>query len=219
MARDVVVNVVTRLMDGGYDPRRVGDDAWESRCPVHRSLDHALAITRNELGHVVLECRSDHKCLHIQVVRALGVTNEHLYAETPDAWIRRLRMVPVQGAFVPAANAGASRTDEAGPSSGEPANDNALTAPADNLPVLGSAADRAICVDAGEVDGFSAGVVDHDNTAGSNDRKTELGHVENQFAPIIEVLLSPISGGLSADPGGRARCDRGGPARAAFRPA
>ena len=41
MVRDAVVNVVMRLMNRGYEPRKVGDDSWESRCPAHRSSDHA----------------------------------------------------------------------------------------------------------------------------------------------------------------------------------
>jgi hypothetical protein len=96
MARDAVANVVMRLMNNGYDPRKVGDDAWESRCPAHRSADHALAIGRNTLNHVILECRSAHNCTHSRIVKALGLTNEHVYGETPDAWVRRLALVPVQ---------------------------------------------------------------------------------------------------------------------------
>jgi hypothetical protein len=95
MARDGVVNVVTRLTNCGYDPRKVGDDAWESRCPAHRSADHALAITRGPFDHVVLECRSARKCAHTRIISALGLTNEHVYAETPEAWIRRLGIVQI----------------------------------------------------------------------------------------------------------------------------
>ena len=44
MARDAVANVIVRLQELGFEPRRVGSDAWEARCPAHRSTDHALAI-------------------------------------------------------------------------------------------------------------------------------------------------------------------------------
>ena len=62
MGRDGVVNVVMRLMNCGFDPRKVGDEAWESRCPAHRSSDHVLSITRGEFNHVALECRSAQNC-------------------------------------------------------------------------------------------------------------------------------------------------------------
>ena len=96
MVRDGVANMVSRLRERGFDPRRVDHDAWESRCPGHRSLDHALSITRNEHSHVVLECRGAEKCQHMTVIRALGFTNDHLYVETPDSVISQLRRVAVQ---------------------------------------------------------------------------------------------------------------------------
>jgi hypothetical protein len=96
MVRDGVANIVIRLQDRGFDPRRVGSDAWESRCPAHRSVDHALSITRNEFSHVVLTCRSTENCQHTAIVRALGFTNDHLYAETPDWLISELRRVDIQ---------------------------------------------------------------------------------------------------------------------------
>jgi hypothetical protein len=54
MVRDGVANIVSRLGERGCRPRKVRHDAWESRCPVHRSIDRTLSITRNELNHVVL---------------------------------------------------------------------------------------------------------------------------------------------------------------------
>jgi hypothetical protein len=96
MVRDGVANVADRLRERAFDPRKVGYDAWESRCPVHRSLDHDLSITRNEFNHVVLECRGAENCQHTSIIRALGMTSDHLYAETPDWLISRLRRTPVQ---------------------------------------------------------------------------------------------------------------------------
>ena len=32
---------VVKLEERGFDPRRVGSDAWEVRCPAHRSADRA----------------------------------------------------------------------------------------------------------------------------------------------------------------------------------
>jgi len=66
MVRDGVANVVYRLQERGFDPRRVAHDSWESRCPAHRSSDYALSITRNEFNHVVLECRSNENCQHMR---------------------------------------------------------------------------------------------------------------------------------------------------------
>jgi hypothetical protein len=99
MVRDGVANMVVRLRDRGFDPCKVGADSWEARCPAHRSVDHALAITRNEFNHVVLECRSAENCQHVPIIRALGYTNDHVYAETPDWLISRLSRVPVQPAL------------------------------------------------------------------------------------------------------------------------
>ena len=96
MVRDCVANVVSRLETFRFDPRRVGDDAWEARCPAHRSADHALFITRNEFNHLVLECRSANKCAFSKIIGALGMANEHVFCETPDRVVSRLSRVPIQ---------------------------------------------------------------------------------------------------------------------------
>jgi hypothetical protein len=77
MVRDGVLNMVDRLRERGLDPRRIGGDAWEARCPAHRGADHSLAISRNEFNHVVLACRSTENCQHTRIIRALGWTNDH----------------------------------------------------------------------------------------------------------------------------------------------
>jgi hypothetical protein len=105
MTRDAVANIVDRLREHGYEPRRVGEDAWEAFCPAHRSTDHALAITRNSLNQVELECRSSHNCRHFRIVGALGITNDHVYAETPDCLIERLKRVPIEPALFMTAHA------------------------------------------------------------------------------------------------------------------
>ena len=98
MVRDSVANLIDRLRDRGFDPRRVGHDLWEARCPLHRGMEHSLAISRNELDHVVLECRSTQNCPYIRIIGALGFTNEHVYAETHDWVISRLSRFPIQPA-------------------------------------------------------------------------------------------------------------------------
>ena len=128
MVRDGVANIVIKLQESGFDPRKIGPDSWESRCPAHRSSDRALSITRNEHNHVLLECRSAENCQHLRIIRALGFTNEHLYAETADWLISRLSRVPIQLASF--ASADAKQNNEAVASAGEGANGLAVTRPA-----------------------------------------------------------------------------------------
>jgi hypothetical protein len=54
---------------------------------------------------VVLACRSTENCQHSRIIRALGWTNDHVYAETPDWVIRRLSQVPIQTALFQSADA------------------------------------------------------------------------------------------------------------------
>jgi hypothetical protein len=125
MVRDGVANLVIRLQECGFDPRRVGADAWEARCPAHRGADDSLAITRDALNHPVLECRSTQKCPHSQIVRALGIANDHVYAETPDWLIRRLSRVPIQPASF--TSPGPNGDNEIGTSAAEGADESART--------------------------------------------------------------------------------------------
>ena len=104
MVRDAVANVVERLRENGFEPRKVGSDSWEARCPAHRSADHALAITRDPFDQVVLECRSAHRCQHFPIIGALGITNDHVYAETPESLLAELGRVPIEPASFPVAS-------------------------------------------------------------------------------------------------------------------
>ena len=127
MACDGVANIVNRLQERGFDPRRVGHDTWESRCPAHRSAAHALSITRNEHNHVELKCRSTENCQHFRIIGALGFTNDHVYEETPDSVISRLSRVAVQPASFGSPDANGN--NEAGTSVAEGANGLAGTPP------------------------------------------------------------------------------------------
>ena len=92
MPRDALANLVIELGIRGFQPRCVGHDAWESRCPVHRSLDQAFRITRNEFNHVVLGAAASRNA-PARILGALGWTNDQLYAETP-AWMSgRVRQI------------------------------------------------------------------------------------------------------------------------------
>jgi hypothetical protein len=96
MARDGVANFVSRMHECKFDPRKVGPDAWESRCPAWRSADHALSITRNEHDQAVLECRSRHNCSHFRILGAVGWTDEYLYAEIPEGLISRMGRIAIE---------------------------------------------------------------------------------------------------------------------------
>ena len=98
MVRDSVTNLVVRLQDCGFDPRKIGDNAWEARCPAHGSSDYALSITRGERGHVSLECRGSQRCPYIQIIAALGFTNDDAYAETPEWMIERVEQAAIHPA-------------------------------------------------------------------------------------------------------------------------
>jgi hypothetical protein len=135
-ARDAVANVVFRLRKCGFDPRKVGHDSWESRCPAHGSTDHALSITRDALNQVVLECRSNGNCQPAPIIRALGFTNADVYAETEDWLIERLSRVPIHP--VSPNGAQSQENHEVGPTPAEQANGLAGTG---LPPALDSSAD------------------------------------------------------------------------------
>ena len=96
MVRDGVANVVYALRKAGFAPRKVGQDSWLARCPAHMGVDLTLAVTRNEFNHVLLECKSTQNCEFVPIIKALGLTNNGVYAETPDWLIADFRRVEVQ---------------------------------------------------------------------------------------------------------------------------
>jgi hypothetical protein len=95
MIRDGVANVINALRKAGFAPHKVGPDAWQARCPAHKGLDATLGVTRNEFNHVVLECNSAQKCQYIPIIKSLGLSNDAVYAETPDWLIRDLGHEPI----------------------------------------------------------------------------------------------------------------------------
>jgi hypothetical protein len=62
-------------------------------------VNNVLAITCDGFDHVVLECRSTHNCQYFRNIGALGFTNDHVYAETPDWLIDRSSGVEIQPAL------------------------------------------------------------------------------------------------------------------------
>jgi hypothetical protein len=134
MVWDGVANVVIRLQECGFDPRKVGPDSWESRCPAHRSAEWALSITRNEHNHVLLECRSRQNCQDARIIGALGLKNEHVYAETPDWLISRLARVPIQPASFAIPDATDSNAALAGAVGGPEGSDASADGSQDAMP-------------------------------------------------------------------------------------
>ena len=107
------------------------------RCPVHKGKDRSIAVGRNELNHVVLECRSTQNCQYARIIGTLGMTNDNVYAETDERWISRLARVPIQTAtfkssmetgkneVVTSATEGANGSTDASPAlDGEPGADH-----------------------------------------------------------------------------------------------
>ncbi len=120
MACDGVANIVNRLRERGFDPRRVGSDAWESRCPVHRGSDYALAITRGDRARVLLDCRS-RRCRAASIESALDFTANRLYAGTPNWVLQDLSKRPIVPSLYPGTNReeralpSAARAEDRGP--------------------------------------------------------------------------------------------------------
>jgi hypothetical protein len=94
MARDAVANVVMKLSQRGFDPRRLGPDSWESRCPAHGGKEYAVAISLNEQDVVVLNCRIK-RCPASAILRALDLSAVRLYANTPNWVLRKLCERPI----------------------------------------------------------------------------------------------------------------------------
>jgi hypothetical protein len=96
MVRDGVANVVYALRTAGFVPRKVGPDAWQARCPAHKGVGLTLSVTRNEFNHVLLECKSTQNCQFLPIICALGLTNDGVYAETPDWMIANYSHMQVE---------------------------------------------------------------------------------------------------------------------------
>jgi hypothetical protein len=85
MVRDPLANIVRALKNRGFEPRRIGSDLWESRCPGHESVDHALAIKRAPLNELSLQCCGAPNCPRIRILRVLRLTGDRLYHHTHES--------------------------------------------------------------------------------------------------------------------------------------
>ena len=96
MPSDPLANMIERLRGRGWQPRKVGYDRWESKCPGHASVDHALALGRTGDGKLEVNCRSTTSCSLSRIVKKLDLKLDRLFSETPPALIRRLREMEIQ---------------------------------------------------------------------------------------------------------------------------
>ena len=91
MQNDPLANMIERLRGRGWQPRKVGHDAWESNCPGHGGRDHALALRRTADGKLDVKCRSVEQCSLSRIVKRLDTRIDNLFHETKPALIRKLR--------------------------------------------------------------------------------------------------------------------------------
>src|ERR1700733_9512604 len=96
MAINPLANIVDRLRSSGFQPRKIGDDEWESRCPGHGSSDHALFLGRGRDGKLVLQCRGEQNCSFSAILKKLNIKLRHLNRDTHESVIRRLRATEIQ---------------------------------------------------------------------------------------------------------------------------
>jgi hypothetical protein len=95
-ANNPLANIVDRLRSSGFQPRKVGDDAWESRCPGHGASDLALFLSRGRDGKLVLQCRGEQNCSFSAILKKLNIKLRHLNRDMHESVIRRLRAMEVQ---------------------------------------------------------------------------------------------------------------------------
>ncbi len=73
MSHDPIEAVLAALERRGFDPRTVGADSWDSRCPAHDGERRNLSIKRGEDGRVLLHCNA-HDCDYGDIMAALSLT-------------------------------------------------------------------------------------------------------------------------------------------------
>ena len=135
LVRDEVANIVIRLRECGFDPRRVGEDAWESRCPGHGGSENALCITRSERNQALLECRATQNCHPSKIIGSLGFNNDDVCAQTPEWLIASLRRTEVEEPWFTTVAASSAPKDAVAATAGEFTSWEAQAGPIDNVTV------------------------------------------------------------------------------------
>ena len=93
MAIDPLANIVDRLRSSGFQPRKVGHDAWECASCARR---HRRFLSRGRDGKLVLQCRSTPNCSFSAILKKLNIKLRHLNRDTKESVIRRLRTMEVK---------------------------------------------------------------------------------------------------------------------------
>jgi hypothetical protein len=96
MASDAIANFVDRLRSSGFDPRKLGDGEWESRCPGHGGVEHALSIVKGQDGKLIIQCRGTENCSFSAILKKLNIKLRHLQRETHRSVLRRLQAAEIQ---------------------------------------------------------------------------------------------------------------------------
>jgi hypothetical protein len=78
-----------------------GHDEWESHCPGHGGVDHALHLSRAKDGKLIMLCRSRECCSFSSVLKKLNIKLRHLDRETHPSVIGRLRAAEIQLGLYP----------------------------------------------------------------------------------------------------------------------
>ena len=96
MASDAIANFVDRLRSSGFDPRKLAQGVWESRCPGHGGVDHAFSIVKGQDGKLILQCRATENCSFSAILKKLNIKLRHLDRETHPSVLRRLQAAEIQ---------------------------------------------------------------------------------------------------------------------------
>jgi putative DNA primase/helicase len=79
--------VLHALEGGGYDPRSVGSQKWEAKCPCHKGSRRNLSITATSDGTVLIRCHhvddSGQNCPNGAILAELGLTLGDLFTGPP----------------------------------------------------------------------------------------------------------------------------------------
>ena len=75
--------MVERFRKAGWEPRQLGHNAWESRCPGRSSVEHALHFGRDRNGKLVMQCQSPENCTFTANLNTLIL--RHSNRDTPPA--------------------------------------------------------------------------------------------------------------------------------------
>ena len=94
MASDPLANMVERSA-GGCQPRKVGHDLWESKCPGHGDADHALALAQVPTASSKSSAGAS-RIVHFRVSSRNSIRLDRLFTDTQPLSIHRLQAMEIQ---------------------------------------------------------------------------------------------------------------------------